>query len=705
VEKLIMSTSPSRRHVAALAIAALTATGLMTIGPTASGQPRPHAVDATTHVHWSHGRALSAATGKTPADTVRSYLAGNGLGRATALSLRTTGTWTARGVTFVRLQQYAGGLRVVGSDVKAALDKQGRVISVIENSTPLSTPAAARITADQARSAAVDSIYHGRAVTWAQAPSVERVAVPMSNGKLAQGFVVTTWDTDNQLRETVVDGRGAVVRSELRTAQDGYNVFPEDPDKTPQTLISNPADPLASPQGWLSGLNQLVDDISGNNAHAYLDANADNQPDPGGAADGDGIFDKVFNAATQPSAGDNKAVAVQNLFYLNNRIHDLLYRAGFTPAAGNFQQDDFGLGGRGGDPVLAEAQDGSGTDNANFATPVDGRSGRMQMYLWSVPGTSEVVQNGTSYDAPVAEFSAPLTVAGVTGPLAVANDGTGTTTDACESLAPVPAGSIVIADRGTCPFVDKATNIKAAGGAGVIIANNVPGSPFVMGGTIRRFDLPAVMVSQDAGTALKLSAGSATTIRLVDPAPPMKDGDLDSDIVYHEYGHGLTWRMIGRMDGAVAGGIGEGMSDALSIIINNDPVVGEYAFSDPAGIRSHSYEGYNRTYADIPFTEVHDTGELYGAIMWDLWKRYQTAGLGQSDILSDLVQGMNYTPAKPTFEQMRQGIIDGLTTTNPGRTCMVWNAFATYGVGVGSVAKVSGSGAKVTESFAVPPGC
>jgi extracellular elastinolytic metalloproteinase len=701
-----MSTSSTRRRVAALAIAALTAAGLMVIAPTASGQANPHAVNAHTRVHWSNGKALGAASDKGAAAAVRSYLAGHALGGATASSLRGTGSWTARGITYVRLAQYAGGLRVVDSDVKAALDKRGRVISVIENASRVGAPAAARVTADQARSAAVDSIYHGRAVSYLQAPSVERVAVPMSDGSLAEGFLVTTWDSDNQLRETLVDGRGTVVRSVLRTAQDGYNVFTEDPDKTPQTLVSDPADPQASPAGWLTGLNQFVDDITGNNAHAYRDANSDNRPDPVGAADTDGVFDKVFDPTTQPSAGDNKAVAVQNLFYLNNRIHDILYRAGFTPAAGNFQEDNFGLGGRDGDPVLAEAQDGGGTDNANFATPKDGSSGRMQMYLWSVPGTSEVFQDGTSYDAPVAEFSAPLTVAGVTGPLAIADDATGTTSDACETVAPVAAGSVVIADRGTCAFAVKAKNIKSAGASGMIVANNVAGSPFVMGGTVHHFGIPAVMVGQADGTALKANVGHATTIRLVDPAPPMKDGDLDSDVVFHEYGHGLTWRMIGQMSGDVAGGIGEGMSDTLSIIINNDPVVGEYAFSDPAGIRSHSYEGYNRTYADIPFTEVHDTGELYGAIMWDLWKRYQTAGLGQSDILFDLVQGMNFTPAKPSFEEMRQGILDGLVANgHDGRSCMVWNAFATYGVGVGSSATVNGGGATVNESFAVPPGC
>ena len=35
--------------------------------------------------------------------------------------------------------------------------------------------------------------------------------------------------------------------------------------------------------------------------------------------------------------------------------------------------------------MRAEAQDGSGTNNANFSTPPDGTSGRMQMYLLTAP--------------------------------------------------------------------------------------------------------------------------------------------------------------------------------------------------------------------------------------------------------------------------------------------------------------------------------
>ncbi|KAF8832946.1 hypothetical protein BDN67DRAFT_986353, partial [Paxillus ammoniavirescens] len=37
----------------------------------------------------------------------------------------------------------------------------------------------------------------------------------------------------------------------------------------------------------------------------------------------------------------------------------------------------------GGDAVIANAQDGSGFNNANFMTPADGVNGRCGMYLWN----------------------------------------------------------------------------------------------------------------------------------------------------------------------------------------------------------------------------------------------------------------------------------------------------------------------------------
>lgn len=56
---------------------------------------------------------------------------------------------------------------------------------------------------------------------------------------------------------------------------------------------------------------------------------------------------------------------------------------GFDEVSGNFQQYNFGRGGKENDAVIANAQDGSGYNNANFMTPPDGQNGRCRMYLWN----------------------------------------------------------------------------------------------------------------------------------------------------------------------------------------------------------------------------------------------------------------------------------------------------------------------------------
>ncbi|MBL7703177.1 MAG: M36 family metallopeptidase, partial [Ferruginibacter sp.] len=99
---------------------------------------------------------------------------------------------------------------------------------------------------------------------------------------------------------------------------------------------------------------------------------------------------------TQTTPVPNQQFNTVNLFYWNNIIHDIMYIYGFTEPAANFQDDNLGRGGNGNDHVNAEAQDGGGTNNANFATPADGGSGRMQMYLWTggTPNRDGDVDNG-----------------------------------------------------------------------------------------------------------------------------------------------------------------------------------------------------------------------------------------------------------------------------------------------------------------------
>lgn len=140
-------------------------------------------------------------------------------------------------------------------------------------------------------------------------------------------------------------------------------------------------DTTASPNGWI---NDGINITSGNNTDTYTDVDDTNTPDlPRTTGSPNRVFDFPMDLTQTPA--NLKDASNTQLFYWTNFMHDRLYQLGFTEAAGNFQIDNFGRGGSGNDPVNAEAQDGSGTNNANFSTPVDGGRGRMQMYLWTSP--------------------------------------------------------------------------------------------------------------------------------------------------------------------------------------------------------------------------------------------------------------------------------------------------------------------------------
>ncbi len=108
---------------------------------------------------------------------------------------------------------------------------------------------------------------------------------------------------------------------------------------------------------------------------------------------------------TQTTPVQNQQFNITNLFYWNNIIHDVMYIYGFTEPAANFQDDNLGRGGAGNDHVNAEAQDPSGTNNANFSTPADGGSGRMQMYLWTLGGSNPSKDGDIDNGIVIHEFS------------------------------------------------------------------------------------------------------------------------------------------------------------------------------------------------------------------------------------------------------------------------------------------------------------
>ncbi len=683
-----------------------------------------NAQNATVH-RGPGGQALTLPSQASAPSVVADFLRGEGRSAATvgSLVLQRQNSVARTGRTHLRFEQRVGGLTVFGAYVKATVNRDGQLVHLIE---ALATPGNVRpavIGPRQALDAAMAENHPGIGVIVREAgrsgnrvdyagddffyrdPTVTRVAVAMTNGALQEGFLVETWSDDgNLLHHTLVGANGRVLKVELRTNNDSYNIFPDHPGNSSQTLIAGPgAGNAESPQGWLYSGTQKTVDIAGNNVNAYLDRDANNSPDNGGANVSDGVFDTPADLSLQPLDPQNQNVAVQNLFYFNNLIHDKLYRHGFTESAGNFQENNFGNGGFGSDSVYAEAQDGAGTDNANFATPSDGFNPRMQMFLWNGNGDHLVdVTGGPTYIASGASFGGSLYNNPLTDDIAAASDGVGTTTDGCEPLTngAIVSGKIALIDRGNCNFDIKVKNAQVAGAVGVIIANNQGDGLVTMGGdTVTdgiTIVIPAVFVGQSDGADLRATLPNAT-LKENPEGILARDGDLDSDIIYHEYGHGLTWRMIGGMSGSMSGAIGEGMSDVLAILINDDDTVGEYSTSDPNGIRSAPYTNYLRTYGDFDGGSVHFNGEIYAATIWRLWELFQTHGISQDTLFDYLIGGMNDTPAGPAFEDMRDGILAAASGT--GHECLVWQAFAAFGVGEG--ANYIG-GSNVSESFVVP---
>ncbi|THC40776.1 PA domain-containing protein [Massilia sp. Mn16-1_5] len=106
-----------------------------------------------------------------------------------------------------------------------------------------------------------------------------------------------------------------------------------------------------------------------------------------------------------------------------------------------------------------------------------------------------------------ASFGPPLgrkAVKGQVMPVIDQPDGTGL---ACAPLPKQNAwsirGNIALVSRGTCPFVDKARNVQAAGAIAMIVADNAPGEPTGLSGSDPSIRIPSVRISQADGVRLR----------------------------------------------------------------------------------------------------------------------------------------------------------------------------------------------------------
>ena len=352
------------------------------------------------------------------------------------------------GTTHIYLRQTYRGLPVYNAQLQVHVNREGRISSVNNAFVPglvaLEKSPAPGISAEDAIAAAADhlSVPLG-AVGQARPPlgvrqstslraaalssetiEAELMWLPVGRDlELVWRFQLHTPDDQHIYDMTVAaSASGAIDADRVFTRFDWvssaqYRVY-ERPAESPQhapgrSLAADPQNLTASPLGWHDTGSASFTIMRGNNVHAYQDADANNLPPGSQPTCGISLnCDFPINLSGAPST--YQPAAITNLFYWNNIIHDTQYLYGFDEAGGNFQVNNFGNGGAGGDDVRAEAQDGSGNCNANFATPTDGGRPRMQMFTCSnaSPARDGNLDNGVV----VHEYGHGISVRQVGGP-------------------------------------------------------------------------------------------------------------------------------------------------------------------------------------------------------------------------------------------------------------------------------------------------
>jgi hypothetical protein len=230
-------------------------------------------------------------------------------------------------------------------------------------------------------------------------------------------------------------------------------------------------------------------------------------------------------------------------------------------------------------------------------------------------------------------------------------------------------------------------------------------------------------------------------------------GDAAS-IVFHEYTHGLSSRLIHHpsgveaLDSAQAGAMGEAWSDwyAMDFLNRGDAApkgmgavmvpdtgapgevdLGEYTDAVPNAIRTqpldcpvgasaaacpgsgtagsggYTYRDFGRICGCGP--EVHADGEIWAETLWDL-RAALIASLGSvaqgADAAEQLVtDGIRLSPPEPSFLDMRNAIVLA-AGVNANYRNIVWNVFAHRGMGYFAGA-IDGTDVTPAEDFSLPP--
>ncbi len=220
-------------------------------------------------------------------------------------------------------------------------------------------------------------------------------------------------------------------------------------------------------------------------------------------------------------------------------------------------------------------------------------------------------------------------------------------------------------------------------------------------------------------------------------ATPSHDGDFDAGVITHEYGHGVSNRLVGGGNNVSClqntQQPGEGWSDWFGLVLTALPGdtgpmprgVGTYLLGQPTtgpGVRTQRYSTDQTvntwTFSSIAGMAVpHGVGSVWAQAIWEVYwalvdehgfdpDLYNAAGnAGNQRALAYIVQGLKNTACSPSFLDTRNGIIQAATTLHGGQdACRIWTAFAAFGLG--SNATTPGSNTQTgVNGFEIPASC
>ncbi len=232
---------------------------------------------------------------------------------------------------------------------------------------------------------------------------------------------------------------------------------------------------------------------------------------------------------------------------------------------------------------------------------------------------------------------------------------------------------------------------------------------------------------------------------------PKRDGALDSQIIVHEYVHGLSNRLVGGgvgISATPAQGMGEGWSDFYAIALLATPstnvdlaqpsspyayyLVGRseqnyyfgsrrYPYSTSFSInpltlqdtsstpRLHhgvSYNPFWSTLPDVNPTRIHNVGEVWCNALLEVRRRLikkHGFNIGSPLAIQLVTDGMKLSPVNPTFLEARDAIIQADVALTGGDSAHeLWSAFAYRGFGLSANMPSRTSSLTVTEAYDQP---